>query len=232
MSRPLTYGDFYATGIQDCQNVIDYSEHKDAWIALGRPSDPEASVNIVRHTWGNDSEAREAWLDQNDDFEKLDPDHCYESWRDGWIATAQRYVARWMREWNAERWSGITCDHCSKPRTGDTDECGSEGSGICEGYARELDTALLARLRTARDEIEALPMPERDLVRLDGLNDRIARLVSQIGEACNGCDQSRETTRYNVTYHSGTSETVRYCDDCAALARMDWNGETRSIGGQ
>ena len=34
---------------------------------------------------------------------------------------------------------------------------------------------------------------------------------------------------YIVTYHSGDSEPVRYCDECASLARRDWNGDTLAL---
>ena len=42
------------------------------------------------------------------------------------------------------------------------------------------------------------------------------------------CDTSDHKI-YVVTYHDGTTEIVSYCDDCADLARLDWNGETASI---
>lgn len=46
---------------------------------------------------------------------------------------------------------------------------------------------------------------------------------------CDGCDDTRATSRYVVTHHEGNTSHVSYCDDCAALARADWNGETASI---
>ena len=42
------------------------------------------------------------------------------------------------------------------------------------------------------------------------------------------CD-TPERTHYIVVSHDGTSAEVEYCDDCAALARDDWNGETAAI---
>lgn len=49
---------------------------------------------------------------------------------------------------------------------------------------------------------------------------------------CQGCDDYQPSVkRYRVTYHDGQSETVEYCDGCAELARMDWNGETAAIEG-
>ncbi len=60
---------------------------------------------------------------------------------------------------------------------------------------------------------------------------------------CDGCDGVSEppmagsyeattvipTRAYVVTHRDGTSEPVRYCAECAALARCDWNGETAAI---
>ena len=42
------------------------------------------------------------------------------------------------------------------------------------------------------------------------------------------CD-APERRRYVVVSHDGAVTECRYCDDCAALARVDWNGETKSI---
>ncbi len=38
-----------------------------------------------------------------------------------------------------------------------------------------------------------------------------------------------ERRRYVVTDHDGHRSVCDYCDDCAALARMDWVGETSAI---
>ncbi len=47
---------------------------------------------------------------------------------------------------------------------------------------------------------------------------------------CDGCDQDdAPTQRYQITLHDGGMSAAAYCDDCAALARCDWNGETKSI---
>lgn len=48
-------------------------------------------------------------------------------------------------------------------------------------------------------------------------------------ETCQGCDEPAVCSSYEVTHHSGAISIVRYCDDCEALARMDWNGETAAI---
>ena len=58
-------------------------------------------------------------------------------------------------------------------------------------------------------------------------------------ETCDGCDHPIPASeaapfpltvkRYLVTHHDGGESDVYYCADCADLARMDWNGETKSI---
>ena len=42
------------------------------------------------------------------------------------------------------------------------------------------------------------------------------------------CDDDGDRRPYLVTNHDGGSEIAFYCEDCAALARSDWNGETAS----
>lgn len=47
---------------------------------------------------------------------------------------------------------------------------------------------------------------------------------------CVGCDDVHILRSYVVTHHGATEpEIVRYCDDCADLAAIDWNGETAEI---
>lgn len=47
---------------------------------------------------------------------------------------------------------------------------------------------------------------------------------------CDGCDEHRtDVLPYLVTHHDDTASDAAYCHDCAALARCDWNGETKSI---
>ncbi len=41
------------------------------------------------------------------------------------------------------------------------------------------------------------------------------------------CDRTR--TRYLVTHKHGKQTIAWYCDDCAALAASDWNGETGAL---
>lgn len=53
--------------------------------------------------------------------------------------------------------------------------------------------------------------------------------IEQVTE-CDGCGETHPLKRYVVEYHDGGSDDeVYYCDDCADLAKMDWNGETKSI---
>ena len=42
------------------------------------------------------------------------------------------------------------------------------------------------------------------------------------------CD-TPERAAFTVTDHTGNTSNALYCDGCADLARMDANGETRSI---
>lgn len=47
---------------------------------------------------------------------------------------------------------------------------------------------------------------------------------------CDGCDNDdRPVKPYDVTFTNGTTERCNYCDDCAGLAAMNYNGETAAI---
>jgi hypothetical protein len=47
---------------------------------------------------------------------------------------------------------------------------------------------------------------------------------------CDGCNEDgHDLAEYLVEFHDGGSEHCAYCDDCRDLAKMDWNGETKSI---
>lgn len=53
---------------------------------------------------------------------------------------------------------------------------------------------------------------------------------------CDGCEADEEVepepiglAKYLVTFHDGGSQICVYCTDCADLAKVDYNGETRSI---
>ena len=51
--------------------------------------------------------------------------------------------------------------------------------------------------------------------------------------ACEGCEGPRDEPPdlglYLVRFRDGHSARVWYCDECADLARIDWNGETAGI---
>lgn len=47
-------------------------------------------------------------------------------------------------------------------------------------------------------------------------------------QGCEGWDEA-QVGLFLVTFHDGHSEVVCYCEDCADLARIDWNGETAEI---
>ncbi len=47
---------------------------------------------------------------------------------------------------------------------------------------------------------------------------------------CDGCEATDvDLDLYVVDFHDGGSAHVAYCTDCRDLAKMDWNGETKSI---
>ena len=58
-------------------------------------------------------------------------------------------------------------------------------------------------------------------------------MTKQATIECMGCSDGYEhdgVSLYTVMHHDGTVDKgVRYCTDCADLARMDWNGETAGI---
>ena len=54
-------------------------------------------------------------------------------------------------------------------------------------------------------------------------------MMLKFDKHCVGCDQQRnDVALYDVTNHDDRTCIVAYCDDCAALAKVDWNGETKS----
>lgn len=105
MSSKLTYGDFTRTGWQDCSNVFDVSEHHEAWLSLGKPRGPSAAKKVVREAWGDDDDAREAWLEQADVGDMiedgLDPRAAYAAWRDAWQDCAESTVKAKLKDWIA-----------------------------------------------------------------------------------------------------------------------------------
>ncbi len=54
----------------------------------------------------------------------------------------------------------------------------------------------------------------------------------EVGEHCQGCDSPRQGVEpYLTTFHGGDREIVRYCPECADLARVDWTGEVLAVEG-
>lgn len=85
MTRALAYDDFYRTGIQDCGNVMTLDEFDlDGGTA-------EQIVDQAFSGWEEDG-MEEQWLDQQDDFEGLDPHKCFEHWKRGWKTCAVREI--------------------------------------------------------------------------------------------------------------------------------------------
>jgi hypothetical protein len=104
MSRKLLYSDFTRTGYQDCGNVFNVNEHHEAWIRLGKPrSGASVARNVVRAAWGDDSEAYEAWIGQQDVGEiledGLDLRTTYKAWRDAWQDCAESAVKAELKKW-------------------------------------------------------------------------------------------------------------------------------------
>lgn len=52
--------------------------------------------------------------------------------------------------------------------------------------------------------------------------------VIEVGYTCE-CDAPEGRRLYSVTGHDGAVTTCAYCEGCAALAAVDWNGETARI---
>lgn len=47
---------------------------------------------------------------------------------------------------------------------------------------------------------------------------------------CHGCDSDQpDVVPVVITHHDDSKSTADYCGDCLDLARMDWNGETKSV---
>jgi hypothetical protein len=105
MSRKLNYGDFSRTGWQDCANVFDTSDHRDAWDRLGKPHGAGAAAKVVREAWGDDEDHYAQWLDQTDVDEivkdGLELRAAYRAWRDAWQGCAESTVKADIKEWIA-----------------------------------------------------------------------------------------------------------------------------------
>lgn len=94
--------DFESQGDWDCGHAWDADSHRDAWIALGRPTDPETAISVVRLAWQDFEEAdgEAFWHEQNDDeIEGVTPDDAYKAWSRGWQARAVRSVRECLPRW-------------------------------------------------------------------------------------------------------------------------------------
>jgi len=85
-SSKLTYGDFRRTGVQDCQNAVQLDEFD-----YEGGGTAEEIVERSFQQWLDDG-MKEQWFEQNDDFEDLDPEKCFEAWAAGWKSRAEGYV--------------------------------------------------------------------------------------------------------------------------------------------
>lgn len=95
-SRRLTLGDFSRTGAQDCANAIDLDDFSDAMRKHPRTS----AADIVALVWAQyeDDGLRKHWLEQQGDFDGLDPERCYEAWASGWRNCAVAAVKQRMAD--------------------------------------------------------------------------------------------------------------------------------------
>lgn len=96
---------YFSDGAWDCSHAFDPGAHRDAWRALGCPTDPEGAVNVVKRAWGDDNEACEAWVEANgrgvtcDSKGTVTPHEEYKAWRDAWQARAVAYVRASLADW-------------------------------------------------------------------------------------------------------------------------------------
>lgn len=111
----------FSDGAWDCSHAYDPDMHRDAWRALGRPTDPEAAINVVERAWAdNYDDGGQSWIEANgrdvisDSGGKVDPADEFRAWKAAWQSRAISYTARYMREW-ADR-------ECPCPVCGGIDE--------------------------------------------------------------------------------------------------------------
>lgn len=111
-------------GAWDCSHSYEPGEHHDAWIALGRPTDPEAAINVVKRAWHEDSES---WIEANrdsiaaDSRGMIDPRDAYHAWRDAWQTQAISYTRSYMRGWILDHRASLGfCDVCGRRAEGNT----------------------------------------------------------------------------------------------------------------
>jgi len=75
-ANELTYGDFRRTGTQDCQNVFDLDDF-------------DLDAGDIGRVLASGAFDEDAWIEQVDDFEGLDPHRCFEAWKDGYSLCAR-----------------------------------------------------------------------------------------------------------------------------------------------
>lgn len=98
-----TLAEFASVGAWDCSHAIDACDMREAWCAIGCPTDPEAALNVVREAWRDAEDGKADWLAQQDGFDGLDPEACWRAWSSGWQARAVSYVRGWMPAWAQAR---------------------------------------------------------------------------------------------------------------------------------
>lgn len=102
--RATDYGDWFKTGIQDCENSWDATELDDeinlAAVEYGRTGKKvgDLAARAVKDYWraAEAAGSKEVWLDQNADDVKADGlrvERAYQSWADGWRTRAVSYAA-------------------------------------------------------------------------------------------------------------------------------------------
>ena len=96
--------DFYGCGEWDCSHAYDPGDVREAWRALGYPTDPEAAINVVDRYIEDPAQWRADWIASQyaEDFDGCDPQACAEAWLAGWRARAIEYTRGYMVRWTDE----------------------------------------------------------------------------------------------------------------------------------
>lgn len=96
----------FSDGAWDCSHAYDAWQHYDAWKALGRPTDPEAAINVVRKAWAdNYDDDGQSWIEANgpdvihDSQGRVNPADEFQAWKAAWQARAIEYTRHYMIEW-------------------------------------------------------------------------------------------------------------------------------------
>lgn len=98
-----SYGDWFQTGIRDCENTFDATDLDDEINSVvdafqrHRQDIGKLAAEAVKTYWkGTEPESKAQWMAQNEHEvrgDHLKPDRAYEFWADGWRTQAQKYVA-------------------------------------------------------------------------------------------------------------------------------------------